>query len=300
MHALDPVWETIKDQFTAARHDSAQEARRQVTSELNQLFRRLRQYQTEGEWRSAILDGAARFVREVALFTYQDGVLNLRGQRNLNLAENLSFSAGAAAAFKNVISSKDTLVALRTPAEVGEALSSPHLEERAHIVPILNGPRVVALLFAVDERNLDLNAIELIAGFASTVLERQSNASLHTQIASQSVTAAAERVPHTSATLPDWANLSEDQRVVHVRAQRFARVKVAEMQLSRPDACHAGRQQGNLYVFLKQEIDKARDTYRRQFMTIPSIVDYLHIELVRTAAEGDEQKLGADYPGQLV
>jgi hypothetical protein len=72
------------------------------------------------------------------------------------------------------------------------------------------------------------------------------------------------------------------------------------MQLSRPDACHAGRQQGNLYVFLRQEIDKARDTYRRQFMTIPSIGDYLHIELVRTAAGGDEQKLGADYPGQLV
>jgi hypothetical protein len=28
--------------------------------------------------------------------------------------------------------------------------------------------------------------------------------------------------------------------------------------------------------------------------------DYLHLELVRTAAEGDELKLGADYPGQLV
>jgi hypothetical protein len=300
MHALDPVWETIKDQFTAARYESAQAARCQVTNELNELFRRLRQYQTEGEWRSAILDGATRFVRQVALFTCQDGVLNLRGQRNLNLAENLSFSAGAAAAFENVISSKDTLVALRTASEVGEALSSPDLEERAHIVPILNGPRVVALLFAVGESDLDLNAIELVAGLASTVLERQSNALLHTQIGTQSVAATAEQVPHTSATLPDWARLSDDQRVVHVRAQRFARVKVAEMQLSRPDACHAGRQQGNLYVFLRQEIDKARETYRRQFMTIPSIADYLHIELVRTAAGGDEQKLGADYPGQLV
>jgi hypothetical protein len=298
MHALEPVWETIKDQFIAARSEAAQAARAHVTNDLNQLFRRLRQYRTEGEWSSAILDGMAPFVRQVALFTYQDGVLNLCGQRGLSLAENLSFSTAGAGAFENVIGSKDTLVALRTPAEVGAALSSPDLEARAHIVPILNGPRVVALLFAVGQRDVDLNAIELIASFASTVLERQSNASLHTQIVRQPASTA--RQAPVSARLPSWADLPDDDRVFHVRAQRFARVKVAEMQLSRPDACHAGRQEGNLYVFLRREIDKARDTYRKQFMTIPSMVDYVHIELVRTAAEGDEQKLGADYPGQLV
>lgn len=298
MHALDPVWATIKDQFTAARFESAQAARAEVTNELNQCFRRLRQYQTEGEWISAILDTAASFVDPVALFTYEAGTLRLRGQRNLNLSETLTFSAADAAAFQNVISSKDTLVALRTPAEVGAGLSSPDLEERAHIVPILNGPRIVACLFAVGQGDLDLNALELIAGLASTVLERQSNASLHTQIAGQFVAAAHE--PPASTPLRSWANLNEDHRLLHVRAQRFARVMVAEMQLSRPDACHAGRQQGNLYVFLRQEIDKARATYRTQFMSIPSMIDYLHIELVRTAAECDEQKLGEEYPGQLV
>jgi hypothetical protein len=163
-------------------------------------------------------------------------------------------------------------------------------------VPILNGPRVVALLFAANQDYLDVNAIELIAGLASIVLERQSNTLLHTQIATQ--TAAAPHTPN-SAALPFWADLSQDQRLLHVRAQRFARVKVAEMQLSRPDACHAGRQQGDLYLLLRQDIDKARDTYRKQFMTSPSMVDYLHLELVRIAAEGDEEKLGADYPGQL-
>jgi hypothetical protein len=298
MHALEPVWETIKDQFTAARSESAQAARAQVTNDLNQLFRRLRQYRTEGEWSSAILDGVAQFVRQVALFVWHDGVLNLCGQRGFDLADNLSFPAAGLGAFETVISSKDTLVALRTPAEVGAALSSPDLKERAHIVPILNGPRVVALLFAVGQCDIDLNGIELIASLASTVLERRSNASLHTQIVSQS--GSTTRQAPASARLPSWADLPEDQRVFHVRAQRFARVKVAEMQLSRPDACHAGRQQGNLYVFLRREIDNARDTYRRQFMTIASMVDYFHLELVRTAGDGDEQKLGADYPGQLV
>jgi hypothetical protein len=298
MHALDPVWETIKDQFTAARFESAQGARAEVTNELNQCFRRLRQYHTEGEWISAILDTAASFAHQVALFTYEVGSLRLRGQKNLNLSETLTFSAADAAAFENVISSKDTLVALRTAAEVGAGLSSPDFEERAHIVPILNGPRIVAFLFAVGQGEVDLNAIELIAGLASTVLERQSNASLHTQIANQFV-ATTQHGPE-STPLPSWANLNQDQRLLHIRAQRFARVKVAEMQLLRPDACHAGRQQGNLYVFLRQEIDKARAIYRTQFMTIPSMVDYLHIELVRAAAECDEQKLGEEYPGQLV
>ncbi|MGI8961783.1 MAG: hypothetical protein ACR2IV_18895 [Bryobacteraceae bacterium] len=299
MNALDPVGETIKRQFEAARSESAQAARSQMMNELNQLLRRLRQYQSEGEWSSAILDGASQFARQIALFTYHDGLLDLRAQQNLNLAENLSFPPPEAAAFESVINSKDTVVALRIAAEVGEALSSPVPEERVHIVPIMNGPRVVALLFAANQDQPDSNGVELIAGLASTVLERHLNASLHTQIATQGVVIKAG--PQSNfIPLPSWVDLSQDQRVLHVRAQRFARVRVAEMQLSRPEACHAGRQQGNLYIFLRHEIDNARDTYRKQFMNIPFMVDYLHLELVRTAAGDDEQKLGADYPGQLV
>ncbi|MFL6353821.1 MAG: hypothetical protein ACJ74Z_18505 [Bryobacteraceae bacterium] len=299
MNALDPIWETMKRQLEAARSEAAEAARSQMTNELNQVVRRLRRYESEGEWSSAILDGALQFGREVALFTCRDGVLDLRGQRNLNLAETVSFPAAAGAAFQNVITSRETVVALRTAAEVGEALSLPDAQERAHIVPIMNGPRVVALLFTLNRDHLDLSGIELIAGLASMVLERHSNTSLHTQIATHPTTANL-LPPPAPATLSEWVDLSPDQRMLHVRAQRFARVKVAEMQLSRPGACRAGRQQRNLYVFLRREIDTARDTYRKQFMTIPSMVDYLHLELLRTAAENNEQILGADYPGQLV
>jgi hypothetical protein len=50
---------------------------------------------------------------------------------------------------------------------------------------------------------------------------------------------------------------------------------------------------------LGKEIDKARDTYRKQFMTIPSMTDYFHRELVGSILGGDASKLGADYPGEL-
>ncbi len=293
MHPLDSVWETINLQFEAARAE--------ITKELNQVFRRLRQYQSEAEWASAVLDAASHYVRQLALFSLQDGVLSLRCERNLQLTEDLSFAIAGAGAFQTAIDSKDRVVALRTSAEIGESLSSPDPGERAHIVPILNGPRVVALLFAANEGspnlNVDVNALELIAGLASTVLERRSNADLHTQIESQPVQHSNGSAGHNR---PSWAELPESERALHVRAQRFARVKTAEMQLASPDACRAGREQGNLYVFLRQEIDSAREAYRKQFMSNPSMIDYLHLELIRAAANGDEQKLGAEYPGQLV
>jgi hypothetical protein len=106
--------------------------------------------------------------------------------------------------------------------------------------------------------------------------------------------------PLAESKLPAWSDLPMEQRQLHVRAQRFARVAVAEMQLARPEACRAGREQGDFYLFLKREIDKVRENYRKQFMTVPSMVDYLHLELIQTAAQGNEQKLGADYPGRLL
>ena len=75
---------------------------------------------------------------------------------------------------------------------------------------------------------------------------------------------------------------------------------VAEAQLARPEACAAGRSAGDLYLFLQTEIDRARDSFRKQFMVVPSMVDYLHLELVRVLAEGDETLMGAEYSGAMV
>jgi len=44
-----------------------------------------------------------------------------------------------------------------------------------------------------------------------------------------------------------WDHLSPEDRQIHLRAQRFARVQVAEMRLYHSDAVQAGRTRGNLY-----------------------------------------------------
>ena len=298
MHALDESWERLKQEYTEGCSQAARAARTQVTSELNQVLRRLRNYKSETEWLSAVLDGAARLVHQVTILELANGVLTVRGQHNLNVPDGYCFPAASAPAFANAIESRDPIIALRTRTEVSEPLSGPDPSERAHLLPIVNESRVVAVLFAADQEYLDLNGLELLAGLASAVLERKVNTTLHSQIVSPPLTQQPLTKPSARDGLPSWTELSEEQRNSHIKAQRFSRVAVAEMELSRPEACRAGREQGNLYLFLKKEIDAAREKYRLQFMTIPSMVDYLHLELVR-ASEGDELKLGADYPGQL-
>lgn len=302
-----------------AESKDRQAARLQLTNELNQLLRRFRSYSNEAEWVAALNEGISRFAGESAIFAVQDRSLRLRAQNGLNCPGNLDIPVQSAAAFATAIESKDPIVALCTATEVGEALSGDARGDRAHIFPIANGARVVAVIFAGGKDRVDINGLELLASVASLALQRQANQSLHAQIAqanlpetkplahahgSVTISGPTNSEPRPSfggrkRALASWAHLSGEERSLHSRAQRFARVKVAEMELAKPEAGRAGRKEGNFYLFLKREIDAARDSYRKQFMTTLAMVDYLHLELVDTAAGGDEQKLGADYPGQL-
>lgn len=305
MHALETAWEEIKREFAASRSEAARTARSQTIDALNQLLRRFRQYRDEEEWIRLVLEGAGAFARQVAVFSLDGGIVLLRGQLNLDMPEGFSFPAALAAAFESVCASKDQLTTLRTPSEVTELLSTSKPGELAYLFPINNDVRLAAILFASGVEEPDLNGLELVAGVASSILERRSNATLHAQIsagpgAGHDVVADAAPRATVPSIVASWGELDEKHRQQHLRAQRFARVAVAEMQLARPEASRAAREQGDIYLFLQKEIDRARETYRRQFMTISSMVDYLHLELVKNAAAGDESKLGADYPGQLV
>jgi hypothetical protein len=98
-----------------------------------------------------------------------------------------------------------------------------------------------------------------------------------------------------------WETLSSEDQQIHLRAQRFARVQVAEMRLYEADAVQAGRRRGDLYDALRKPIEAARETYREQFFSrCESMVDYLHLELIRTLAHDDPDLCGKDYPGPLV
>jgi hypothetical protein len=309
MHPLETAWQSVTREFEVARAEAAETSRVQATNDLNQIARRLKQYRTEAEWADAVLDGASRFVGPVALFTVENGSVRARGSRKFELPDGSSFPLEAAAAFRNALDSKETAVVLRTRNEVSDLLASEPPTERAYLVPVSNGTRIAAVLFAPAQGDIDLNALELIATISSAVLERHSQTPAHIQIAPAPAESAplksetvpeADESPERAPSLPSWTTLPLEEKNLHIRAQRFARVKVAEMQLYKPEACRVGRDQSNLYVFLKNEIDNAREQFRTQFMASRTMVDYLHLELVRTLAVNDEFLLGADYPGQMV
>jgi hypothetical protein len=83
-------------------------------------------------------------------------------------------------------------------------------------------------------------------------------------------------------------------------AQRFARVKVAEVQLYHSAEVKAGRASRDLYGTLKQHIDDARTEFRARFLSNGSgTIDYLHAEILHALANDDATFLGPNYPGPL-
>ncbi|MCA1564220.1 MAG: hypothetical protein LC803_00915 [Acidobacteria bacterium] len=98
------------------------------------------------------------------------------------------------------------------------------------------------------------------------------------------------------AELP--VEVSEDERRYHNDARRFARLLVSEIKLYNEQKVRDGREQGNLYERLREEIDRSRQMYdKRVAPNVSSRYDYFHHELVNTLAEGNPAKLGGDYPG---
>ena len=96
------------------------------------------------------------------------------------------------------------------------------------------------------------------------------------------------------------AAVMRDMNDDHLQAQRFARVRVAEMALYQASQVKAGRLARNLYGTLKVQIDEARQGFHQKFlMETRGMPDYLHQEMVLVLAQNDTSLLGPDYPGPL-
>jgi len=108
-----------------------------------------------------------------------------------------------------------------------------------------------------------------------------------------------------------------DSTDAHAAAVRFARVKIAELQLYHASEVKAGRASHNLYESLKPHIDDARKEFRERFLAHSNPAadanetnvsntagssetsDYLHAEMLHALAHDDATLLGPNYPGPL-
>jgi hypothetical protein len=104
--------------------------------------------------------------------------------------------------------------------------------------------------------------------------------------------------PPAAAATPafDIASLPSEIQDLHRRANRVAKVAMQDIKLLRPKDVRLGRENKDICVRLRGEIDKARKEYDRRFRTIlDHPVDYFHHWMVEILAEGDAETLG-EYP----
>ncbi len=101
------------------------------------------------------------------------------------------------------------------------------------------------------------------------------------------------------AELP--VEVNDEERRYHQDARRFARLLVSEIKLYNEAKVREGRDAGDIYGRLRDDIDRSRQMYdKRVHPSVSPRYDYFHHELVGTLAEGDAARLGADYPGAAV
>ena len=273
-------------------------ARGELADQLNQAVRRIRQASTPEDLLATLLDAACGFAGGAAVFRIEGEVA--RGQRIRGVPEKVAQVFGdfeiplaSAAALAGAVESRDPVIAATTGPEVsGEmaGLAEHGAEDRASIFPLVVENRVPALLYAWGD--VQGAALELFAQVAAAAWSEPAAAPV------ELVTIAAPAADPVPA--PAAPELSGEQERMHLKAQRFARVQVAEMRLNEAAAVHSGAAQRNLYESLRPRVDAARAAMREKFFEpCPGMLDYLHLELVRTLAHDDPELLGKDYPGPL-
>jgi len=94
----------------------------------------------------------------------------------------------------------------------------------------------------------------------------------------------------------DVNRLSSEEQELHRRANRVAKVSMQDIKMLRPEQVRLGRQNKDLCIRLKDDIEKAHREYDRRFKPIMDHpIDYFYRWMVEILAEGDTHALG-DYP----
>ena len=288
----------LSDDLDALFTEARERARREHAEQLNQAVRRLKVAGDPEELCATLENAADQFSGGALLFRLEDGVAR---------HERIAVPLETAPAFGAAVESREPQTAATIASQIGPELIellAPPATNRASIFPIEVEERVTALLYCWG--NTQAAAVELLAQFTG-MLWREPEPEPELEMEMAVAAPASELVMIAPAPVsasppkPTWESLPAEEQQIHLRAQRFARVQAAEMRLFEADAVQAGRSRHDVYGAVRERVDAARKSFHEQFFsTCPSMVDYLHLELVRTLANDDSDLLGKDYPGPLV
>ena len=94
----------------------------------------------------------------------------------------------------------------------------------------------------------------------------------------------------------DVNRLTPEERELHRRANRVAKVSMQDIKMLRPEQVRLGQEHKDICIRLKDDIEKAHREYDRRFRPIMDHpVDYFYRWMVEILADGDPSTLG-EYP----
>ena len=298
LDSIDSEWVA---RCEASSRTAADQARNQVSETLNQGLRRLREAETLEDAAVLAVEIAVPFASRCAVFLFQDGRASAISARGLG-ALPLAFSPDAGAAFRTCIETQDPVIAIASESEISKELAArvgSDMSDRVFLLPLRVNREVKSILFATG--SVQPAQMELIAGITAIQMESVTSQPIVKRSDLVAIGGVPWSNPQPAAAPQSWIDLTPELQALHLRAQREARLRVAEMRLEHTAALQRGLETSDIYGTLREPIDAARATFRRDFITAsPTMVDYLYLELVRGLAHDNDRLLGLQFPGPLV
>jgi hypothetical protein len=130
------------------------------------------------------------------------------------------------------------------------------------------------------------------------VIEEPMPVQMQAPLPVQAPVAAPVETPQPPLDRPifDVASLPADQQELHRRANRVAKVSMQDIKMLRPGDVRAGKENNDLCLRLRDDIERAHKEYERRFHAIlDHPVDYFYAWMVEILGEGDPRSLG-EYP----
>ncbi len=294
-----------------ARAEAFQSTQRITAEALNQVVRRLRNAPSEAAVLQLLSSGTTPWAPQAGVFQVEEERARSLVLRDIEIEGKVQFELSAAGAFQSTVETRDPVVAVASESEVSNLLAealpvdSDGCTPMAYLFPVTVRQSVVAVLFATGK--VVPAPLELLCEAAGMKLEMLTAPAMSplkspelVQIAAAAVPAAVESV-RAAQSPRTWEDLSADDQKLHLQAQRVARVKVAELRLYHAEELRKGVFAGDIYTALQTGIDAARAEFLQTFLSkSPTMVDYLHLEILRSLAHDDDRLLGLGYPGPMV
>jgi hypothetical protein len=281
------------------------EARRSHAELLNQALRRIRHATGQQQVLQFLAESCGPLAGKVVVLVFENNQAHSVGMKGIAASfPTLNFEIAAAPAVVAAIETHDPVVAISKPEQLSAPLAKAFRDEdddedepeRAYLFPLEARQAVIAMLVACGD--VSAAPLELLCGTAAMRIESLlSGEQADVRSAGRAPSPAMARKPEKSS----WNELSAEEQRIHLQAQRMARVRVAEMRLYNEEALRQGSGARDIYGALRKPVDAARQEFLHAFLSkSPTMVDYLHLELMRGLANDDDRLLGPEYPGPMV